>query len=169
MKLRRNAWAAGAPPRPPLESLHLQHSPIPRGPTSKGKGRGDGKEGEGKGTPHFWGESYALAAELGRMVHKQQSVRCDRAQWFARVHNLGSVQFVWCERGLIGSRLWRWNWSCRSTRVLQSASYGPVSTREVDGAPLLILGGPPRPAWQHPASALQWIGNDIIARTEWSS
>jgi len=58
LKLRRNAWPAGAPPWTPLWELT---DPLARltGPTSKGDGRGEGREGQGKWYPQFLGESYA--------------------------------------------------------------------------------------------------------------
>ena len=61
LKLRRNAWAAGAPPRTQLGAYSTSPEPLARlrGPTSKGDGRGEERVGEGKWYPHFVAESYA--------------------------------------------------------------------------------------------------------------
>ena len=61
LKLRRNAWAAGALPQTPLGDLTALPRPPSsiKGPTSKGEGRWKlGGKGRGSGTPTFW-ESYA--------------------------------------------------------------------------------------------------------------
>ena len=53
LKLRRNAWAAGAPPRTQLGAYSTSPEPLARlrGPISKGDGRG---EERGSGTPTLW-------------------------------------------------------------------------------------------------------------------
>ena len=78
LKLRRNAWAAGALPRTsPGERTALPQTPIlTKGPTSKDNGRGregkeggeEGREDEGKWNPHFLGESYAPGHQEGHRI-----------------------------------------------------------------------------------------------------